>query len=105
AEEVRQILETAGHDVTRHPLGQPTPDELRAHDLVVVEGDSRQALSFCRRVRGAALGDTYLPILYLTADHEPAARLAGLEHGADACLLRPFAPGELLAQVGAFLRT
>ena len=32
------------------------------------------------------------------------APAAALEAGADACLLRPFAPGELLAQVRAFMR-
>src|SRR5262245_38356621 len=105
ADDVRLTLEQAGHAVTCHALGKPTPDDLRTHDLVVVDGGGRAALPFCRRVRGGDLGDSLLPILYLTADHDPAARLAGLEHGADACLLRPFAPGELLAQVGAFLRT
>jgi sigma-B regulation protein RsbU (phosphoserine phosphatase) len=42
--------------------------------------------------------------LYVTGDHGPVTRLACFEAGADTYLLRPFAPGELLAQVTAFLR-
>jgi sigma-B regulation protein RsbU (phosphoserine phosphatase) len=103
--DIRGTLAGNGHAVGFHPLAQPAPDDLRAHDLVVVEGGSREALSFCRRLRGGSLGDAVLPVLFVTADHDPAARLAGLDSGADACLLRPFAPGELLAQVRACLRT
>jgi sigma-B regulation protein RsbU (phosphoserine phosphatase) len=43
-------------------------------------------------------------MLYLVEDPSPQARLAGLEAGCDACLIRPFAPGEVLAQVVAFRR-
>src|SRR5207247_649251 len=42
--------------------------------------------------------------LYLTGDLAPRARLASLESGADAYILRPFEPAELLAQVQALLR-
>ena len=51
-----------------------------------------------------ASGFEFVPILFVTDDHAPAVRLTSFESGADTCLLRPFAPGELLAQVQAFLR-
>ncbi len=61
------------------------------------------ALDFCRRCR-ARLEDGFTPILYVTDDHAPAARLACYAAGADAYLLRPFAVDELLAQARALLR-
>jgi sigma-B regulation protein RsbU (phosphoserine phosphatase) len=50
------------------------------------------------------LTDSFVPILVITGDPSPTARLTTLEAGADAYLLRPFAPGELVAQVQAFIR-
>ena len=57
-----------------------------------------------RSPRGGRIEDGFTPILYVTDDHTPAARLACFEAGADAYLLRPFAPEELLAQARALLR-
>jgi len=54
-----------------------------------------------RRVRRR---DDYLPIVMLTARDQSWEKVAGLERGADAYLTKPFAPGELLAQVRALLR-
>jgi sigma-B regulation protein RsbU (phosphoserine phosphatase) len=65
--------------------------------------DARQALDFCGRLRARA-GDGCLPILFIMTDVAPARRLASLECGADTYLLRPFEPGELLAQARALLR-
>jgi phosphoserine phosphatase RsbU/P len=50
------------------------------------------------------LHESVVPILFITDDHSPEARLASFEAGADMYLLRPFASAELLAQVGACLR-
>lgn len=54
-----------------------------------------------RRVRGRA---EYMPIVMLTAKDQSWEKVVGLERGADAYLTKPFAPGELLAQVRALLR-
>jgi sigma-B regulation protein RsbU (phosphoserine phosphatase) len=43
-------------------------------------------------------------MLFISPDPSPAARLASLESGVDAYLLRPFDPAELLAQVRALVR-
>jgi sigma-B regulation protein RsbU (phosphoserine phosphatase) len=80
-------------------------DNLATYDLIVFEAGRSQweIIQACRRLR-VRLGDCFVPILFVTADPSPAVRLAGFEGGADTYLLRPFAPGELLAQVQAFLR-
>lgn len=54
-----------------------------------------------RRVRGRA---EYVPIVMLTAKDQSWEKVTGLERGADVYLTKPFAPGELLAQVRALLR-
>ena len=54
-----------------------------------------------RCVRGRA---EYVPIVMLTAKDQSWEKVAGLERGADAYLTKPFAAGELLAQVRALLR-
>lgn len=45
-----------------------------------------------------------MPILMLTAKSEVGDRVAGLEHGADDYLVKPFAWEELLARIKALLR-
>ena len=103
--ELRRVLHGGGHDVAGHLLGTPDPDQLAGLHLVVVDGSrpAAGALDFCRRFRHR-LEEAFVPILFVTDDPSPAARLAGFEAGADTYLLRPFAPGELLAQVEALLR-
>jgi sigma-B regulation protein RsbU (phosphoserine phosphatase) len=103
--DVRRPLEQAGHQVSGHVLAEPLPADLAAYHLVVADGaaDAGAALPCCRRLR-AALTEAFVPILFLGADPDAAARLAGLDAGADACLTRPFEERELLAQVQALLR-
>jgi sigma-B regulation protein RsbU (phosphoserine phosphatase) len=103
--EYRRALAAAGHEVAGHLVGGPDPDRLAACRLVVVDGTGCRpaAVELCRRLR-SRLDEAVLPLVFVTDDHDPGARLAGLEAGADACVPRPFAPGELLAQVRALLR-
>src|SRR5262245_58572903 len=102
-EEVRRLLAEDGHEVRCHRLGTD-PEDLAAHHLAVLEstGCRQESLQWCRRLR-ALPADVHLPVLLVLDDPSPAARLAGLEAGADANLLRPFAAAELRAQVRAFL--
>jgi sigma-B regulation protein RsbU (phosphoserine phosphatase) len=104
-EEVRPLLERAGYQVHPCLVNGVDPGDVASYHLVVLEAGRAQpeVLHLCRRLR-AGLADGFVPILVLTDDPAPAARLAGLESGADTYLLRPFATEELLAQVRAFLR-
>src|SRR4051794_4240054 len=103
--ELRRLLAGGGHQVDGHLLGAPEPAGLDGYRLVVLDGGGcpAEALQLCRRLRGR-VDEGFLPVLFVTDDHSPEARLASIEAGADTYLLRPFAPGELLAQVAAFLR-
>ncbi|HXG11294.1 MAG TPA: SpoIIE family protein phosphatase [Gemmataceae bacterium] len=105
AADVRRLLEEAGLHVADHFYHVPVPDDLADYHLAVLEGcgEEEAALAFCRRLR-SRLADRLLPILFITDDRAPHARLASLEGGADTYLLRPFSPAELLGQVRAFLR-
>ena len=104
-QELRRVLAHGGREVDAHVAGAPEPASLGRYHLLVVDGGRApaEALDLCRRLRGR-LDDRFVPILYVTDDHGPAARLASFEVGADTYLLRPFASGELLAQVQALLR-
>ena len=103
--DVRQLLARAEYAVDEHSLGAADPGDWTPYHAVILDATRRAAecQALCQRLR-AKIGDGYLPILVITADPSPAARLASLESGADAYLLRPFDPAELLAQVRAFLR-
>jgi len=106
---VRDALDRAlrfeGYDVElatdgAHALelaGQQPPD-LYLLDIQMPHVDG---LSVCRRLRQR--GDR-TPILVLTARHQVADRVEGLDAGADDYLVKPFALDELLARVRALLR-
>jgi sigma-B regulation protein RsbU (phosphoserine phosphatase) len=103
--ELRRLLVATGLDVDGHLLGTPDPDTPGTYELILVEGipGSPDGLDLARRLR-SRLDEKFVPVIYVTDDPGPTARLAAFEAGCDAYLLRPFAPGELLAQVTAFRR-
>ena len=61
----------------------------------------RDGLSVLREIRKAGL-DT--PVLMLTARNDVQDRVAGLDHGADDYLAKPFSMAELMARIRALLR-
>jgi two-component system phosphate regulon response regulator OmpR len=65
---------------------------------VMMPGES--GLSFAESLRQASV----VPILMLSAMGEPEDRIAGLEHGADDYLSKPFEPRELLLRLQTILR-
>lgn len=65
---------------------------------VMMPGES--GFDLTKSVRAAS----HVPILLLTARGLPEDRIAGLEHGADDYLSKPFEPRELLLRVNALLR-
>jgi two-component system, OmpR family, response regulator len=77
--------------------------DLNDYDCVVLDrmlphGDALHALGDRRR-RGWAT-----PVLFLTALHSLADRVAGFEHGADDYLAKPFAMSELVMRVRSLAR-
>jgi len=105
ASDIRALLENGGHSVVPVGIDGENPDQLAASQLVILDGsrNEEETLAFCRRLR-AGLLDRFVPMLFVASDSSRAAHLASLGEGADTYLLRPFAPIELLGQVGAFLR-
>ncbi len=105
AENVQGSLARVGYQVEFHVLGDGEPDSPQAQHLIVLEGSGQAeaARKMCVHLRGR-LGDAFVPILLISEDGQPRARLANLEAGADSYLLRPFEEAELLGQVEAFLR-
>lgn len=103
--EMRRLLAGAGYEVGGHILGTPDPDDLARYQLIVLEGGptGAESLDLCRRLR-SRLEDGFVPVLFVTDDVAPTARLNLFAAGADTYLLRPFETEELLAQVRAFLR-
>ena len=76
--------------------------EAFAFDLLVVDvmmpGETGLQLTQSLRTR------TSVPIMLLTALGESEDRIAGLEHGADDYLVKPFEPRELLLRIQTILR-
>jgi phosphoserine phosphatase RsbU/P len=104
-EEVRRLLERSGHQVSTEALEVAATESAVNPSLVVLDGSPHDAnaLQLCRRLR-SRYADAFVPIIFITSDLRAEARLHSLDSGADACLIRPFAADELLAQVQAFLR-
>lgn len=104
-DDVRRPLENAGFPVKVHALTEHEPINGTPANLFLIDGNRRteDALRLCHRLHGLQ-SDGFVPILYVSEDGSSGARLASLERGADAFLVRPFDPAELLAQVQALLR-
>jgi len=102
------LLMVLGHEhykILETETGEAALDILAetAVDLVVLDVNlpGIDGMETCRRLRAA--NHTH-PVLMLTARHEIADRVAGLDAGADDYLPKPFALEELLARVRSMLR-
>jgi phosphoserine phosphatase RsbU/P len=103
--QVRRALAESGHDVRTTRPDETDPQELTSYHLAIVDasGCHDESLAWCRKLVAHA-PEAMLPVLFITPDPSPAARLASFEAGADTYLLRPFLSDELLAQVQALLK-
>jgi DNA-binding response OmpR family regulator len=104
AEVIARYLEHDGHDVECVADG-PTAlhKALTTHpDLVVLDImlPGLDGLEVCRRLRAGSS----TPVVLLTALDAEGDRIAGLEHGADDYVTKPFSPRELALRVRAVLR-
>lgn len=73
------------------------------YDIIILDVmlPGMDGLEVSRRLREAHIST---PILMLTARDEIVDKVAGLDHGADDYMTKPFAPEELLARVRALTR-
>ena len=101
---VASLLTGAGYEVAeaadcaqaRAAMAAQRPDAVLL-DVMLPDGDGFSLLPELRR-----FGD--VPVLYLSARDEDAARLQGLGLGADDYITKPFGGGELLARIRTALR-
>jgi two-component system, OmpR family, response regulator MprA len=104
-ESLLRVLRFEGYEVEAVSDGAAVLDAVarRRPDVVVLDVmmPVLDGLDACRRLREH---DRTLPILILTARHEVADRVAGLDAGADDYLVKPFALDELLARLRALMR-
>jgi DNA-binding response OmpR family regulator len=77
--------------------------EINSYDLFILDVmiPGPDGFSVCRKIRESGIR---APILMLTARDAVGDRIAGLDHGADDYLTKPFEFGELLARLRALLR-
>ena len=98
-------LRENGYTVDPVPDGLQAVSFLRTYEYEVAVLDWRMpglsGLDVLRQIRADRLPT---PVLMLTARDAPAARVAGLDQGADDYLIKPFDFGELLARIRALQR-
>lgn len=74
------------------------PYDLMLMDVTLPQLDG---LALCQRMRSLGV---YSPVLMLTARDTSSDKIAGLDAGADAYMVKPFDLAELIAQIRALLR-
>lgn len=101
---LRVVLRDAGYEVVPSATGEEAldcaavrPPEAAILDLVLPGIDG---VEVCRSLREWS----EMPILVLSAADEEAEKIRALRTGADDYITKPFAPGELVARLGAALR-
>jgi DNA-binding response OmpR family regulator len=103
---VATALEREGYAVTSVRTGQEALSRIQgdAPDLVLLDlmlPGEVDGLQVCQEVRR---GETYIPVIMVTAKDEAVDKVIGLEMGADDYITKPFNARELLARVRAVLR-
>ena len=102
-----RILRHAGFDVVEADTGQKALERvLERPDLVILDVNlpDMSGYEVCRQIRSDEFS-ARVPVLHLSATLvSTQAKVAGLEGGADAYLIQPVEPAELLATVRALLR-
>ena len=104
AQLISRELEAEGYEVVRAADGASALAKLSSvrPDLLILDWMLPKLSGLdvlCELRKGSAI-----PVLMLTARHEEADRVIGLEMGADDYLTKPFSMRELIARVRALLR-
>lgn len=98
---LQRALTDMGFVVRLRALGQPASPSGDAQ-VSIVDAALEPALRQCKQLQDKS--DGFIPLLFLTSDASTAAKLASLECGADAILVRPYEPAMLKAAVQALFR-
>ena len=106
-EYVAGLLRGHGMDVTTLESGSPAIDMARGGkvDLVLLDVimPGVSGVDVCRMIKSVT-GNTFIPVILLTAKSDTASRVEGLRIGADDYVCKPFDERELLARVESMLR-
>jgi signal transduction histidine kinase len=105
---MRRILEGAGYTVVEAVTGTEALEKLHSGLLAAVLDVKLPDISgyeVCRRIKGNP-ATAAIPVLQISASFaDPALRAQGLQGGADAYVAQPVHSAELLALVGALIRS
>ncbi len=98
---VRSWLDDSGYDVISANDGDEALSLATEHkpDLLLVDVTmpGQDGYEVCRAIQEA--GGTPPPVIFLTAHTDTAARVTGLDAGADDYIVKPFDPEELLVRL------
>ncbi|GBD10032.1 Phosphate regulon transcriptional regulatory protein PhoB [Candidatus Thermoflexus japonica] len=99
-------LEFGGFQVIAATNGQEAVELARQHrpDLIILDVRMPRMTGYeaCRILKSQEETRT-IPVIFLSAKGQEAEIRQGMEAGADAYILKPFAPDELIQQVQALL--
>jgi len=103
---VRHTLEAAGYSVVQACDGAAALDYAKSKtaDLVLTDINMPKldGIALCRELRGLPHYKG-VPILMLTTESEPDAKIRGKQAGATGWLVKPFNPSQLLATLARVL--
>ena len=104
---IAELLRSHGMTVETAEDGQKAIAKARDGNLDIVLLDivmpGLDGLDCCRLIKGI-MGDSFLPIVLLTAKSDTDSRVTGLRIGADDYVCKPFDERELLARINNLLR-
>ncbi len=106
AMELEHLLETNGHEVTTAKDGENALRAIGEHRPSIILSDivmpNMDGYEFCRRLK-ANPATSDIPVILLTALHQPQDILRGLECGADNFIIKPWEPQQLLDRLNFIL--
>ncbi|MCC6473582.1 MAG: response regulator [Burkholderiales bacterium] len=105
---ISKILERAGHRVQLVETGEQVLDAVEAerHDLLILDRNmpGMGGVEALKRLRALHAGAERMPVIVLSADVTPEARIECLEAGADAFLTKPVEAPRLLDAIADLVR-